>query len=322
MKAIVYHRYGKPDVLQLEDVPKPVPGDEEVLVKVIAACINFANVAMVTGKPFMIRFYSGLIKPKDRIPGGDIAGTVEAVGKNVKMFKPGDEVYGDLSDVGFGGFADYVSAPENELAFKPANLNFIESAAVPQAAVVALQGLRKGNIREGQKVLVNGASGGIGTFAVQIAKSFGAKVTGVCSTKNLELVSSLGADHVIDYTKEDFTSPGGKYDLILATAGYRSVKDYIRALAPGGMLVVTGGSMKQIFQPMMLGPFVSKKEGRQVTNLSAKSNQSDLVMVKELIEAGKIKPVIDRQYTMEESAEAFRYYDKGRTRGKIVITIE
>jgi NADPH:quinone reductase-like Zn-dependent oxidoreductase len=263
---------------------------------------------------------NGLLKPKKQILGFDIAGKIEAVGKNVELFKPGDEVYGDLSDHGFGAYAEYVSAPESELAHKPVNLTFEEAAATAQAAVVALQGLRKGGIQSGQHVLVVGASGGIGTFAVQIAKSYGAEVTGVCSTANIDLVKSLGADQVIDYTQVDFARNGTPYDLILATAGYRSIYDYKRSLGSNGVYIVTGGSMSQIFQGMA-GPLVTMGSSKRMENLSAKSKQEDLIFVKELIEAGKVKPVIDRKYSLAEVPEAFRYYEQGRTRGKIVINI-
>jgi NADPH:quinone reductase-like Zn-dependent oxidoreductase len=322
MKAIVYEKYGPPDVLQLKEVEKPVPKENEVLVKVQAASVNYSNSAFVRGKPFIVRLMgSGLLKPKYKILGSDIAGRVETVGVNVRQFRPGDEVFGDLSECGRGGFAEYVAVPENALVLKPANLTFEEAAAVPEAAVVALQGLRdKGQIQPGQKVLIYGASGGIGTFAVQIAKSFGAEVTGVCSTRNLDLVRSIGADHVIDYTQEDFTQNGQQYDLILATAGYHSIFDYARALSPGGIYVVTGGSMAQIFQPMYLGPFISMTGDKKMGNLAMRPIQKDLAFVKDLIEAGKVKPVIDRCYPFSEVAEALRYYGKGHSRGKIVIT--
>jgi len=320
MKAAVYHKYGSPEVLHIEEIPMPVPADNEVLIKVHAASVNYANPAMVRGEPYLLRLYSGPLKPKFKIPGGDIAGTVENVGKNVTRFMPGDEVFGDLSDSGFGGFAEYISAPENELVLKPANLTFEEAAAVPQAGVVALQGLRKGGIRPGQRVLINGSSGGIGTFAVQIAKSFGTEVTAVCSTRNLDLARSLGADQVIDYTLDDFTRNGRQYDLILATAGYRSIFDYKRALGPNGAHITAGGSMAQIFQAA-LGPLLALGSNKILSSLSAKSNKNDLLIVKELIEAGKVKPVIDRYYPLSEIADAFSYYEKGRTRGKIVITV-
>ncbi|MHC4085464.1 MAG: NAD(P)-dependent alcohol dehydrogenase [Planctomycetota bacterium] len=324
MKAIVYTKYGSPDVLQLKEVEKPTPRDEEVLIRVHATSVVYSDLAFVRGKPFLVRLMgSGLLKPRHKILGVDVAGRIEAVGRNVKQFHPGDEVFGDLSECGRGGYAEYVCARENALALKPANCSFEEAAAVPEAAVVALQGLRdKGQIQPGQKVLINGASGGIGTFAVQIAKSFGAEVTGVCSTRNLDMVRSIGADQVIDYTQEDFTKNGQRYDLILAAAGYRSLFDYKRALSPKGIYVVTGGSMAQIFQPMLLGPWISMTGSKKMVNLSVRPNQEDLVFMKELIEADKVKPVIDRRYTLSEVAEALRYYGEGHARGKVVITLE
>ena len=321
MKASVYERYGPPDVLQLKEVEKPTPKEDEVLMKVHAASVTFGDLAAVKGEPFMVRFTLGLREPKYKILGKDVAGQIEAVGANVKQFKPGDEVFGNLSECGWGAYAEYVLVPENVLVQKPANLTFDAAAAVPESAVVALQGLRQGQIQNGSKVLIYGASGGIGTFAVQIAKSFGAEVTGVCSTRNLELVRSLGADHVIDYTKEDFTQNDEKYDLILATAGYRSLFDYKRALAPGGNYVATGGEMAQIFQPMFLGPLVSS-EGRKMTNLAMKPDTKDLTLIKELIEAGKIIPVIDKSFPLSELPEALRYYGEGHSRGKVVITMD
>jgi NADPH:quinone reductase-like Zn-dependent oxidoreductase len=323
MKAIVYHKYGSPDVLHLEEVEKPTPKDNEVLIKVHAASVNFSDWAFMRGEPFLIRLFQGLLKPKNKILGADIAGRVEALGRNVNHFQPGDEVFGDLSGCGWGGFAEYVCIPENELALKPANITFEESAAVPQAALVALQGLRnKGQIQTGQKVLINGSSGGIGTFAVQIAKSFGSEVTGVCSTKNLDLVRSIGADYVIDYTQEDFTKSGQRYDLILATAGYRSIFDYKSALSPNGIYIMAGGSMKQIMQANLMGPSISKARGKKLVALSHNTSKEDLVFMKELIESGKIKPVIDRRYLLSEVAEALRYYGDGHARGKVVITLE
>ncbi|MFC1866496.1 NAD(P)-dependent alcohol dehydrogenase [Chloroflexota bacterium] len=322
MKAIVCTKYGPPDVLRLTEVEKLVPKDNEVLIKVHAASVNYSTMALVTGKPFLIRLMGGgLLKPKIRIPGAEVAGRVEAVGNDVKQFQVGNGVFGDLSMCGRGAFAEYVSAPENALALKPNNLTFEEAAAVPETALVALQGLRdKGKIHREQKVLINGSSGGIGTFAVQIAKSFGAEVTAVCSTRNLNLVRSLGADHVIDYSKEDFTRNGQQYDLILATVGYRSFFDYRRALSPNGIYVVTGGSLAQVFQPALLGPFVSGS--KKMTNLALRLNQEDLVFMKELIEAGKVKPVIDRRYPLSKTAEAIKYYGEGHAQGKVVITIE
>ncbi len=283
--------------------------------------MNYNTLLFVKGEPFIGRIFTGLFKPKLQTPGNDIAGRVEAVGINVKQFKQGDEVYGDLSECGFGAFAEYVSVPENALALKPVNVSFEEAAAVPEAALVALQAIRdSGQIRTRQNVLIYGASGGIGTFAVQIAKYFGVEVTAVCSTRNLDLVRSLGADHVIDYTQEDFTKNGHHYDLILATAGYRSIFDYKRALSPGGIYVVTGGTMTQIFQGMLMGPLISMTGGKKLSSMTVKPNK-DLVFMKELIETGKVKPVIDSSYSFNKTAEALQYYGEGRARGKVVITV-
>ncbi len=328
MKAIIYTKYGPPEVLQLKEVEKPTPKDDEVLVEIHASSVNYNILIHVSGKPFLARLMGiGLLKPKHKIPGNDIAGRVEVVGRNVKQFQPGDEVFGDICQCGFGAFAGYVCVPENVLALKPVNMTFEEAAVVPEAALVALQGLRdKGQIQMGQKVLIYGASGGIGTFAVQIAKSFGAEVTGVCSTRNLDMVRSIGADHVIDYTKEDFTKNGKGYDLILATAGYRSIFDYKRALSPRGIYVATGGSMRgpkamaQIFQANLLGPWISMFGSKKLGSWTVKPNK-DLVFMKELIEAGKVKSVIDRRYPLSEVAEALRYYGEGHARGKVVITV-
>jgi NADPH:quinone reductase-like Zn-dependent oxidoreductase len=322
MKAIVRTEYGLPDVLTLEEIQKPTPGDDELLVEVHAASVTYSTVMLIKGEPFVGRLIGlGLFKPKIKIPGADIAGRVEAVGRNVTQFRPGDEVFGDLSDAGRGGYAEYVCGPATAFTLKPANISFAEAAAVPEAALVALQSLRDhGQIQSGQKVLIYGASGGIGTFAVQLAKQFGADVTGVCSTRNVEMVRSLGADHVIDYTKEDFTQNGVRYDLIVATAGYRSIFDYRRALSPEGIYVSTGGAMAQIFQAMLLGPLLSMTGGKKLGSMLVKPNK-DLAFVKELIEAGHVKPVIDRRYPLSEAAEALRYYGEGHTRGKVVITV-
>jgi len=252
-----------------------------------------------------------------------MAGRIEAVGRNVKQFQPGDEVFGDLAQFDLGAFAEYVCAPENALALKPANISFEEAAAVPMAAVTALQGLRdKGQIQAGEKVLINGASGGVGTFAVQIAKSFGAEVTGVCSTRNLGMARSIGADHVIDYTQEDFTKNGQRYDLILGANGYHSILGYKRALSPNGTYVMTGGSMAQMFQAMLLGPLISKTGSRKMGLTMAKANQKDLVSVAELLKAGKVTPFIERRYPLSQVAEAIRYLEEGHAQGKIVVTLE
>ena len=325
MKAIVYTQYGSPDVLQLKEVEKPTPRDNEVLLKVYATSVNAGDLHVLRADPFLIRLMGyGLLKPKNKILGAAIAGRIEAIGGNVKQFQPGDDVFGDLSESGKrGGFAEYVCASADALVLKPSRLSFEEAAAVPVAAVTALQGLRdKGHIQAGQKVLINGASGGVGTFAVQIAKSFGAEVTAVCSTSNVDAARSMGADHVIDYTKEDFTQNGQHYDLIVAANGNRSISEYKRALRPNGTYVVTGGSKKQTYQAMLLGPWISMTGTKKMGNLMAKPNTKDLGLVKELLEAGKVIPVIDRRYPLRETAEALRYLEAGRARGKVVITVD
>jgi len=322
MKAIVSTKFGTPDELEFTEVEKPTPKDNEVLVKVHAASVTYSTLMLIKGEPFVGRLMGlGLLKPKQKIPGTDIAGQVQAVGRNAKQFQPGDEVFGDLSNCGRGGFAEYVCAPENALGLKPVNISFEEAAAVPEAALVALQALRdRGQIQPGQKVLIYGASGGIGTFAVQIAKYFGAEVTGVCSTRNLDMVRSIGADQVIDYTQEDFTKNGQFYDLIVSTAGYRSIFDYQRALRPKGIYVSTGGSMAQTFQGLLLGPLISMTGSKKLGAMLVVPNK-DLDFMKELIEAGKVKPVIDRCYPLSEVPEALRYYGEGHARGKVVITV-
>jgi len=263
----------------------------------------------------------GFFRPKIKILGADIAGQVETIGKNVAQFKPSDEVFGDMSGCG-GGFAEYVCAPENRLVLKPTKMTFEEAAAIPMAAVTALQGLRdKGQIKPGQKVLINGASGGVGTFAVQIAKSLGAEVTAVCSAGKIEMVRSLGADQIIDYTQEDFTKSEQRYDLILAANGYHPILDYRRVLSPKGIYVMSGGSMAQMFQALLLGPWISMIGNKKMCAVSAKPNQKDLAFIKELIESGKIKPVIDKRYPLKEVADAIRYLEEGHARGKIVITV-
>lgn len=323
MRAIVYHRYGSPDVLKLEEVEKPTPKDDEVLVKVHAASVNALDWHLLRADPFLARLNMGLIKPKHQILGADVAGRVESVGRNVKQLRPGDEVFGDIFESGLGGFAEYVSAQEDAWVLKPANMTFDEVAAVPVAALTALQGLRdKGQIETGQKVLINGASGGVGTFAVQIAKAFGAEVTAVCSTRNVDMVRSLGADQVIDYTKEDFTKSGQQYDLILAVNGYHPIFDYKRALSPKGRYVMTGGTMAQFFQAIALGPVISTTGSKKMGNFLAKANHNDLLFIKELLEAGKIVPVIDRRYPLSEVAEAIRYVEEGHAKGKVVITVD
>ena len=322
MKAVVYTKYGSPDVLQLKDIEKPTPRENEVLIKIHAASVNAYDWHLLTADIFLVRFMGGgVLKPKFTGLGADVAGRIEAVGKNVKQFHPGDEVFGMVR----GSFAEYTCALEDALALKPSNLSFEEAAAVPMAAITALQGLRdEGKIQAGQKVLINGASGGVGTFAVQIAKSFGAEVTAVCSTKNVDQARSLGSDHVIDYTKEDFTqSQGGQqYDLIFAANGYHSLSAYKRALTAKGIYVMAGGSKAQMFQGVLLGKWMSETRGRKMGGVSAKRSQKDLVILKELLEAGKVVPVIDRRYPLSEAAEALRYLGEGHARGKIIITME
>ena len=318
MQAMVYTTYGSPDVLQLNDVAKPTPKDNEVLVNVYAASANPLDWHLMRAEPFLARFANGLLKPKNTRLGADVAGRVEAVGRNVTRFRVGDAVFGELPLHELGSFAEYVCVSEELLALKPAKLTFEQAAAVPLAAFTALQGLRnKGQIQPGQKVLINGASGGVGTFAVQIAKSFGTEVTGVCSTRNLDMVRSIGADHVIDYTQADFTNNGQRYDLIFDAVGNRSVADYKRVLSPSGICAVAGfTNLSRLFQVMFLG---GKKVGMMET---AKANKKDLVFIKELLEAGKVVPVIDRCYPLREVPEAIRYLEAGHARGKVIITVE
>jgi len=322
MKAMVYTEYGPPEVLQLKEVEKPTAKEDEVLVNVQAVSVNPFEWHHLRGTPFPLRLSSGLLKPKHKILGLDIAGRVEAAGSHVKQFQPGDEVFG-TSD--FGAFAEYVCAREAALVLKPANISFEEAAAAPVVAFSALQGLRdKGQIQPGQKVLINGASGGVGTFAVQIAKSFGAEVTGVCSTRNLDMVRSIGADQVIDYTEQDFSQNGPRYDLIIDNVGNRSVSDLKRALSPQGICVIIGyTSPALLLQHMLLGALISMTGGKKIGLLGeAKPNKKDLVFIAELLEAGKVVPVIDRRYPLSETAEAIRYLEEGHARGKVIITVE
>lgn len=327
MKAIVYHNYGSPDVLKCEEIEKPTPGDDEVLIQVRAASVNPLDWHYVRGMPYFLRMMAGLRKPKNTRLGVDVAGKVEAVGRNVTHFKPGDEVFG----AGVGAFAEYSCAHANKLALKPVNITFEQAAAVPVAGLSALQGLRdKGRVQSGQKVLIIGAAGGVGTFAVQIAKTYGADVTGVCSTRNVDMVRSIGADHVIDYTKEDFSQSGQRYDVILDNVGNRSLGDCRRVMVPKGILVsIGGGSLKEndgsligllagSIPALVLVPFVSQKSVMFLASL----NSQDLVVLKELMEAKKITPVIDRSYSLIEVPEAIRYLEEGHARGKVVITIQ
>jgi len=322
MKAIVHTKYGPPEVLQLKEVEKPTPKENEVLVKVYAASVNPADWHMIRGEPKFARLAFGLNKPKNIIPGIDIAGKIEAVGKNVNDFQPGDEVFGDT---GWGGaFAEYVCVQEKSIVIKPANISFDEGASISVAAISALQGLRdKGNVQSGQQILINGASGGVGTFAVQLAKHFGAEVTGVCSTGNLNLVRSIDADKVIDYTKEDFTNTTQKYDLIIDNVANRSVADLKHALNPNGRCVIIGfSSMSRMFQHMFLGPLVSIIGNKKICGLgAAKLNKKDLDFLRELLETGKIKPVIIKRFPLSEVPDAIRYLEAGHARGKVVINI-
>ena len=321
MKAIVYHKYGSPDFLKLEEVEKPTTKDNEVLVKVHAASINSWDWDLLRGT-FQGRI-GAFRKPKFKILGCDVAGRVVAVGKNVKELSLGDDVFGDTSGFrarDWGGFAEYVCAREDILALKSAKMTFEQAAAIPQAAILALQGLRKGHIQKGQKVLINGAGGGGGTFAIQIAKSVGAVVTGVDSTEKLDVIRSLGCDHIIDYTKEDFTKNGKRYDLILDVITTRSVFDYKRALAPKGIYVTVGGTTPRLLQLALLGPLISG--GKKVKLLGHKSNKKDLNFLKKLFDSGKVKPVIDKCYPLAGTPEAFRHFGEGKFKGKIVITLE
>jgi NADPH:quinone reductase-like Zn-dependent oxidoreductase len=321
MKAMVFTKYGTPDVLELKEVDKPIPRDDEVLIKVCAVSINDWDWNLLQGIPFINRLLYGLLKPKKKILGSDIAGRIEAVGKNVDQFQPGDEVFGDLSG-DWGGFAEYVCARENALALKPAGMTFDEAAAIPQAAMLAIQGLRdKGQIRQGQKLLINGAGGGVGTFAVQIAKLYGVEVTGVDSSGKLDMLRSMGFDQVIDYTQEDFTKNGQCYDLILDVKTNRSIFDYARALSPNGIYVTVGGSMARLFQALILGPWISMISKKKIRIVGLKPNK-DLAYMIELFEAGKVKPVIDGPYKLSEVPEAIRYFGEGNHKGKVVITLE
>lgn len=322
MKAFIHRKYGSPDVLEMVELEVPTPKDDEVLVKIHAASVNALDWHMLTADIFLVRLMSGLLKPKDPSIGADIAGQVEAVGPGVTQFKVGDEVFGDIAGSGQSGFAEYCCVKQKRLASKPSNLSFEQAAAVPVAGITALQGLRdKAQVSAGQEVLIQGASGGVGTFAVQIAKYYGAQVTAVCSTANLEMARSLGADHVIDYKKEDFTQSGRQYDVILAANGHHPLSAYQRALAPQGIYVMAGGKASQIFQAVLLGSLYSKKGGRQFVALSAQQNQEDLNFLRQMMEEGKLVPVIDRRYPLSEAAEAVRYLGTGHARAKVIVTV-
>ena len=324
MKAIVYRCYGTPEVLKLEEIAKPAPADDRVLVKVHAASVNPLDWHYMQGKPYIMRAAAGVGKPDSILMGADFAGIVESVGKNVTRFKPGDEVFGDRD----GAFGEYVSVRENgAMALKPSNMSMEQAAAVPIAGLTALQALRdKGKVQPGQKVLINGASGGVGTFAVQIAKTYGADVTGVCSTRNLEMVKSIGADHVIDYTKEDFTQGSARYELIIDNVGNHALSEYRHVLTPNGALVMVGGPsdnswlgpLTAAVKAYFVAPFVSQK----LIFMLADANKDDLNVLRDLMQAGKLTPVIDRRYELAETAQAISYLEQGHAKGKVIIAVD
>ena len=321
MQAMVYTRYGAPaDVLHVAEIDTPQPQADEVLIEIHASSVNYGDRALVRGKPFLVRFMGyGVRSPNYQIPGGDIAGRVAAVGANVAEWQPDDEVFADIGDCGLGAYAEYVAVPAAALTRKPANLDFAAAASVPQAAVVALQGLRdKGEIAPGDKVLINGASGGVGHFALQIAKAYGADVTGVCSTRNVEMVRRLGADHVIDYTQEDFTQGAPRYDLIFDIVANRSTSAYASALTPTGRYVACAFNPTSLF----LGPLLSKKGGKRVTSFMHKPKADDLASVRDLIEAGKVTPVVNRCFPLDELATTMGYLDDEKPCGKVVIIMK
>jgi NADPH:quinone reductase-like Zn-dependent oxidoreductase len=320
MKANVYTRYGPPEILQLEEVAEPTPEDDEVLIKVQAVSVNRSDWEGVSGKPLYARL-GGLLRPRHHILGSDIAGRVELAGRDIGRFQPGDEVFGDILPR-MGGFAEYVCARESALALKPASMTFEEAAAIPQAAVIALQGIRdKGQVQPGNKVLINGAGGGAGTFAVQLAKIYGAEVTGVDNASKLDFMRSLGADHVIDYAREDFTKNGKQYDLILDIVAHRSAFAYKRALGSNGSYFLAGGSVATILQILLLGPWIGRTTGKKIRILAVRPNIEDVDFMKELIEAGKVTPAIDKTYSLGEVPEAIAYVGEGHARGKVVITV-
>ncbi|MBS4195180.1 NAD(P)-dependent alcohol dehydrogenase [Lederbergia citri] len=322
MKAMVYNKYGTTNVLNLKEIEIPTLKENEVLVKIHAVSVNSWDWDLLRGKPFLARL-GGMLKPKYKILGADIAGKVEAIGREVSHISVGDEVFGDVSWCGWGGFAEYVSVNAEALTLKPASMTFEEAAAIPQAGVLALQGLRdKGQIHEAKKVLINGAGGGVGTFALQIAKLYGAEVTCVDSRKKLDTLIAIGADHVIDYTEEDFTQRGKFYDLILDVVGTRSIFDYKRVLNPKGKYVMIGGSMSLILQLLLLGPMIYKTESKKMSILVHKPNKNDQNFLKELFITGKLVPVIDRRYSLSQVPEAIRYLGEGHAKGKVVVCLE
>jgi NADPH:quinone reductase-like Zn-dependent oxidoreductase len=322
MKAIVHNRYGSSDVLRYEETEKPVPADDEVLIRVRAASVNPLDWRLMRGEPYIVRFMMGMRESKIKRPGVDVAGRVEAVGRNVTRLKPGEDVFGSCR----GAFAEYVCTSESSVVTKPGNVTFEQAASVPVAGYTALQALRdKGHVHAGQSVLINGASGGVGTFAVQIAKSFGADVTGVCSTRNVEMVRSIGADHVIDYTREDFTKSGRRYDVIVDSAGNHSLSACRRALSPAGTYVMVGGPYRgwiDFLARLIMVPVLSRFSSQKLRLLMARRSKEDLTVLRDLMEAGAVTPVIDRRYGLSEAPQAVRYLEEGHARGKVVITME
>ncbi|MFP7478104.1 NAD(P)-dependent alcohol dehydrogenase [Terribacillus saccharophilus] len=320
MKAITTRNYGSPSVLQAEEVPDTVPKDDELLIQVHAASLNQANLVLLKGKPFLARFAYGVLKPKHKIPGSDMSGVVKAAGKQVTRFKPGDEVYADLSNYGFGSLAEYVAVPEKALAMKPANLSHLQAAAVPLASLTALQALRDAvHLQPGQRIMIYGSSGGVGTFAVQIAKAFGATVTAVCSKKHMENMKILGADHILDYETVNLTKYYGSFDAILAINGYQPLSVYKKLLNKNGVYVMVGGSVTQMFEAMLLGSLSALGSRKKLGNFLKKHNTEDLAELTSLIEAGKIRPLVDRVFPFQEFKEAFTYLDQHHAYGKVVI---
>ena len=322
MKAIISKKYGAPETLELREIARPEPKENEVLVKVHAASINYGNIVLLRGKPYVARLAFGIMKPKFLIPGGDMAGIVEAIGEKVTEFRIGDEVYGDLSGSGWGTFAEYVAVSDQAIAHKPSNLSFEEAAAVPMAATTALQAIRdKGRIGTGQKVLIQGASGGVGTFAMQIAKAYGAEVTAVVSTRNVEIAKDIGVDHIIDYKKDNLANLNQLYDVIVGVNGSQSISTYKHILKPNGIFVHVGGSSSQMYKTMFIGSWVSLFGKKKFVNFMQRPSKKDLVFLKEIMEAGKVKPVIDSSYPLCEVSKALKYFEEGHSRGKVVITI-
>ncbi|HCX22938.1 MAG: alcohol dehydrogenase [Flammeovirgaceae bacterium] len=323
MKAIIFENYGAPEVLQYVDLPKPEPASDEVLVKIYAAALNAADWHIMRGKPYFMRLTFGIRKPKYNRFGCDMAGVVEAVGANVTEFKPGDEVFGEVSGdfKGFGACSEYLVLKEDRLVHKPKNLTLEEAAAVPLAAISAYQGLKKGRLKPSEHILINGASGGVGTYAVQLAKAFGAHVTAVCSSSKVEMVKKLGADVVIDYTQVDFISAHERYDMVFAVNGSRALREYRKILKPQGRYVMCGGENRQLFEVMIAGKFYSSKDGQQFAPVIAKYAKSDLIELKQLIEEGKVRPVIDKVFSLKDTNKAMAYLEEGHARGKIVIQV-